>query len=279
MPGPLEQPRSADDLYLAREADIGGVPVYRPIMTGDVFRDIDIPGVEEIDRDDGRLAIIVSHPCSMRSGPSMKDHVQVVRVIRCDPMNLEAWTKQFYDRLPLPDLTVVVDPDDVTGDDPEIELAVRTQEGAHAALFDLRGRVESCELDLNKRIACLTEQGVALLHQRMAHYDTRYAPDVDELVTTCTAVFAEIELWEQWNEQLIDSGTLSDSAKLNEELDRVAHIFDSELSKRRAIPDKKNGWYKLRDDLSIPKRHAAARREVLKILADYCRTLTHTGLN
>jgi len=44
----LEQPRSADDLYLAREADLDRVTVYRPIMTGDVFRDIDIPGVEDM---------------------------------------------------------------------------------------------------------------------------------------------------------------------------------------------------------------------------------------
>ena len=141
-----------------------------------------------------------------------------------------------------------------------------------------RGRVESSKLDLTKRIACLTEQGVALLHQRMAHYDTRYAPDVNELVTTCSAVFAEIELWEQWNERLIEPGALSDPAKLDEELSRVADIFDGELSKRRQIPEKKNGWYKLRDDLSIPKRHAAARREILRILADYSHTLTRAGL-
>jgi len=202
----------------------------------------------------------------MRNGPRLKDHVQAVRVTRCDPMNLDAWSKQFYDRLPLPDLTVVVDPDDVSSDDPETELAVRAQEGAHAAFFELRGRVESSRLDLTKRIACLTDHGVALLHQRMAHYDTRYAPDVDELVTTCTAIFSEIELWEQWNEQLIEPSVLSDPAKLNDELNRIADIFDAELSKRRPIPDKKNGWYKLRDDLSIPKRHSAARREILKPL-------------
>lgn len=270
MTGPLEEPRSADDLYLARSADVDGVSVCRPIMTGDVFASVDIPGVEEQDGADERLAIVVSHACSMRNGPRLKDHVQVVRVVKCEPMKLEAWPKSFYDRMPLPDLTVVIDPDDVSSDDPEAEIEVRTEEGAHAALFELRGRVESTRLQLDQRVACLTDQGVAFLHQRMSHNETRYAPDVGALVTACTPVFAEIELWEQWNERLVDPATLSDPVRLQAELDRVGEIFDAELSKKRPT-GKKNGWYKLREDLSIQKRHYQARREILKLLDEHAK--------
>lgn len=96
--------------------------------------------------DDEQLAMVVSHVCSMRNGSRMKDHEQAVRVVKCEPVKLEAWSKRFYDRLPLPDLTVVIDPDDVSNDDPEADIAVRTEEGAHAALFELWGRVKTVKL-------------------------------------------------------------------------------------------------------------------------------------
>lgn len=108
----------------------------------------------------------------------------------------------------------------------------------------------------------------------MAHNETRYAPDVGDLVAACNPVFAEIELWEQWNERLVDSGALSDPEKLRAELDRLGDAFDAELSKNRPIQGKKNGWYKLRDDLSIPKRHYQERREILKLLNEQAKLLT-----
>jgi hypothetical protein len=268
MTAPLEAPRSADDLYLARAAERFGVPVTRPIMTGDVFGNVQIPGVGDHDGDDQRLAIVVSHPCSMRQGAKVNDHVHMLRVLKHAPIPLEAWPKKYYRLMPLPDLTVIVDPEDVSADDPEAELAVRTSEGAHAAIFDLRGRVETSQLALESRIACLTEQGVAYLHQRMTHYDTRHAPEVEKLITTCTGIFAEIELWEQWNERLIPSSALSDPSELERELVRVGEQFDAILSQKRAIPGKKNGWYTLRTDLNQPKTHFAARREIHRILED-----------
>lgn len=278
MTAPLEEPRSADDLYLARSAEAGGVPVsvYRPIITGDVFRSVDIPGVGHQDGDQERLAIVVSHPCSMRNGSRIKDHVQALRVVKAEPIKLEEWPKRYYDRMPLPDLTVVIDPDDVSGDDPEADLAARTDEGAHAALFEFRGCVKTEELHLDKRIASLTDQGIAFLHQRMAHDETRYAPSVDELVTVCAPVFAEIELWEQWNERLVDPSALSDPQKLQEELDRVGDLFDAELSQKRPT-GKKNGWYKLRNDLSIPKLHHKARREILRLLDEQVKPIPCAG--
>jgi hypothetical protein len=247
-------------------------------MTGDVFRGVDIPGVEQLEGDDDRLGMVVSHPCSMRSGHKLKDRVQVIRILKSNPIKIDAWPKLYYDRLPLPDLTVIVDPDDVSAVNPENDIVQKTEEGAHAAFFELRGRVESANLQLDQRIACLSEQGVALLHQRMAHGETRYAPDVEHLMLACDAVFAEVELWEQWNERLVDPDAISHPVVLQAELDRVAKQFDIEMSKKRAIPDKKNGWYVLRDDLSIPKRHAAARREVLKLLDEQTKTLSFAGL-
>jgi hypothetical protein len=279
MTAPLEEPRSADELYLARSADLDGVPVLRPIMAGDVFRGVDIPGVGPQEGDSERLALVVSHPCSMRTGAKLKDHVHAVRAVKCEPIKLNEWPKRFYDRMPLPDLTIIVDPDDISSDDPAAELELRTQEGAHAALFDLRGRVKSDQLRLDQRIACLTDLGVAFLHQRMSHFDTRYAPQVEELIAVCNPAFAEIELWEQWNERLVDPTALSDMMSLLSELEKVAEIFDAELSKRRRIPDKRDAWYVLRDDLSTPKRYHAARREILKLLDEFARMAAAAGLS
>jgi hypothetical protein len=269
MTAPLEAPRSVDDLYLVRDAEPDGVSRLRPIMTGDVFEGIEIPGVETLEGDERKLALIVSHPCSMRQGDRLNSRVQAVRVIKTESLKLEAWPKGHYDRMPLPELTVIADPDDIFSEDAEAELAARIEDGAHAAMLDFRGRVESLGLDLDRRIACMTEQGVAFLHQRISHYDTRYAPEIELLIEVCSAVFAEIDLWEQWNEALVDPTAVADLAKLSQELERVGKIFDSELSKRRAIVGKKNGWYTLRADLGIPKRRSAAIREIHKLLRGY----------
>lgn len=278
MTDTLEAPRSADDLYLARAAEPQGVSRLRPVMTGDIFEGIEIPGVEDMVGDDRKLALVVSHPCSMRQGPVLKERIQAVRVVNCDPINLSAWPKTYYDRLPLPDLTVIVDPDDVSTEDPEADLAARIDEGAHAALLDCRGRVASSELDLDRRIACMTEQGVAFLHQRMSHNDTRHAPRTELLISTCSAVFAEIELWEEWNERLIDPSVAeADTDMLAKALDRVGRLFDEELSQKRRVPDQKSSAYTLRGDLNLPKRQASARRAIYKLLAEHSKSLSRVS--
>lgn len=64
MPGPddparLEAPAREDDLYHSRGEEV--LPT-RPLLTGDVLADVEIPGL-----DDGRgLAIVLTHPCSDR---------------------------------------------------------------------------------------------------------------------------------------------------------------------------------------------------------------------
>jgi hypothetical protein len=53
------------------------VPEPRPILTGDVFFDVEVEGAEE--RPDGM--IILQHPCALRSdGFELRPHVLVARV-------------------------------------------------------------------------------------------------------------------------------------------------------------------------------------------------------
>src|SRR5438046_3187332 len=92
----LAGPKSAGELYLARGDE---VPQSRPLLTGDVFRGVEIPGV-----DDGPgLAMIIGHPCSIRDGAHLRSHVPMARVRREAPISLPAW-RGFYGVMPLPEL-------------------------------------------------------------------------------------------------------------------------------------------------------------------------------
>lgn len=260
----LEAPRSPDELYLARADEVSAL---RPVMTGDIFSGVSIPGVEDIEGDTERLAIILSHPCSMRAGAELSHALQVARVVQRDPIDLSAWSKSHFNLMPLPDLTASVDPDAfAAGDDGTAEFEVRRAETFHAVMLDYRGRVRTDELALERRIACLTEEGVALLHQRMSHNDTRYAPATDLLVTACAPVFAEAELLETWNERLVPAEALADPERLLQELDVVAKLFEEELAMSRPIPNKPTGRYCLRDDLKSTKKVHNARRQILALL-------------
>ncbi len=172
-------------------------------MTGDVFAGVDIPGCEAVAGDHEKLAIVVSHPCSMRQGHVLNERLQVVRVTRSDEIPLSMWPKGHYDKMPLPGLT----------DSSETEEDDATDEGTgefHAALLDLRGRVETAQLRLDERVACLSEEGVAFLHQRMGHNDTRHAPSVEDLMAACAPVFREADLAERWCEDLLPPEAVDD---------------------------------------------------------------------
>jgi len=245
---PLDGPRAASELYLARGDEVSPC---RPIMTGDVFAGVAIPGVEEWAGDGEKLAMVVSHPCSMRQGPFLKPRLGVVRVVEHKPIALSEWRKRHIHLLPLPDLTAA------SADEDEGDIvAVQTH---HAAIFELRGRVEVQDLDPDKRLACLSEEGVAYLHQRMGHSDTRYSASKKELMTACASVFAEMELWEEWNDALMDPAALAEPDHRAAELERLAIEFDQELSLPRQYGKARSS---LRDDLGDPTKRPGARRQI-----------------
>ncbi len=132
----LESPASADELYLYRGDE---VPRTRPMFQGDVFDDIEIPGFE----DGPGLAMVITHGCTMRQGPALRDRLVVARVFPSPAIALP-WKGNFR-TMPLPALI----PDAAQG---------------HWALnFEDLGAVPSKDLDLTKRVACLDDRGVVLL--------------------------------------------------------------------------------------------------------------------
>jgi len=76
-----EKPSTEDELYEAR----GSVPLARPVAQGDVFRDIEIPGLEQRPA----AVMIIQHPCSMRAGAELRKRLTVAAV-RCRQMIRDA---------------------------------------------------------------------------------------------------------------------------------------------------------------------------------------------
>jgi hypothetical protein len=176
----LEAPPSADALYLYRADE---VVAERPVQTGDVFDGVEIPGL-----DDGPgLAIVINHPCSMRSdGVDLLERLQLARVVLHQEVPLNAWKRHHQRVMPLPDLLL---------------------DGSHYAVrFSEFGLVRSATLDLARRVACLDPYGVNLLQQRFIWDLARFFAPTAELHKSCAVAFQEISFMEEWNAGWADAG-------------------------------------------------------------------------
>lgn len=174
----LECPDAAEHLYLATSPE--EVPIARPLMTGDIFTDMAVPGL-----DGTGLAIVLTHPCSMRvDGVNLAPRLLMARVIPSNPIPLQAWRNGHFKVMPLPDLL-----------------------GAHhSGLFDEIGLVESPSLLENVRTACMTPHGVHLLQQRFIWHLTRFLAPTHRLAEATGAVFVEADLQEEWVEASVSHG-------------------------------------------------------------------------
>lgn len=215
----LESPASSDELYRYR---IGDIPRSRPIFQGDVFRDIEIPGLE----DGAGLAIALTHACSMRNGVELRPHLLMARVVEDSGPIALPW-RGHYRVLPLPELLV----------DPE-----HLHWMAH---FDELGTVRTENLVLGHRVACLDDLGVVLLQQRFAHHLTRYVIETPVLFEQCANVLTEAELLEDWLEAALD----------NEDPDWDANAIAVQLEFEEFFGNHRN-------DLTNPSLRASVRRLV-----------------
>lgn len=222
----LAVPRNADELYDARGQD---VPLARPLLQGDVFSGVDIPGVEG----GPGVAMITMHPCSMRTGPTLRKRLTVVRVLPHRDVPLEQWPDGDYDFMPLPEVTgEVVSP-------------------MLAANFRMVGSVKTVDLPLENRIAVLSTRGLLYLQQRRVHSETRVVVDLETLLEQMAPVLDEAELQEEWAEYALNAdGGASD------ELD-VIRAAEAEFQTFLGGADSD-----LRSALRDPTRRADVRRKV-----------------
>lgn len=220
----LESPDSAADLYLAAAAD--DVEPCRPTLTGDVFAEVQIPGL-----DSSGPAIVLTHPCSMRrDGVNLADRLLMAEVRAYQKVPLTGWPTGHFRLMPLPGLM---------GDE------------TYAASFDSIGLVRSSELVDFQRVACLTPLGINLLQQRLIWYLTRFVVPTFRLNESCAAVFEEADLCEEWALQRVGQGSTIAAAYA----EFHAWIRDTDSSGRMR-----------QDGLDDPQRRAGIRRAMREAL-------------
>lgn len=223
---PLDRPESADDLYLDR-----GDPTepWRPIMQGDVFTGVVIPHAR-----DHEAIQITTHPCTMRGAQGrLKPVLQAAPVVNYQQVPLENWRTGHLRVLPLPDLQ-------------------GADSAPRAALFDQVGLFLTDELDLDRRLACLSDEGILLLQQRFVCCLTRVNLKLSTLDVASRHVLEEAELLEEWNETLARP-RVGDGEDLASVLEDEAAEFDALLSA---------GDPQLRLGLLDPATRAQVRRAV-----------------
>ena len=220
----LDRPNLSDELYLARGSD---VEAYRPIITGDIFQGLRVPGSE----DDGGLAMVVAHPCSMRQGAHLKPHVQMAVVRNGPPIPLDRWDGN-YGVMPLPELH-------------------RPGDLSPRAVFELAGRVPTDELLRHRRMACLSAKGILLLLQRMTFSMTRVVVDLDILLGSIDFVLEEVELLDEWMQGRLDTRNGNLEPAIHDEERLFDDVMRSEIDGNS-----------LRQHLRDPASRAKVRRSV-----------------
>lgn len=226
----LGQPDDEDDLYLARGKE---VEPYRPLMQGDIFKGISIPGLEDIEYE---YVMVMVHPCTMRAGARVRDRIEMVPVTAYEKVPLRRWPDSHPRVFPLPALLP---------DQPKVHFAAR---------FDERGMVPSTALTPDLRVAYLSEKGVLLLQQREIFARSRLDVPLDALRHASLPVLIEAELQTDWNDDLARRRIDAGEGEL-EALEAEAIEFDSFLSVTHSSGS-------LREQLRQTHLHAQVRRAV-----------------
>lgn len=230
----LDRPTTADELYLARNEE---VEPYRPILTGDVFTEITIPGVAI----PHELGMVISHPCNMRVGDRLRENIQMLPIVEYQDVPLEQWVTGGHAR-------VFLLPDSQLLDRP------------CAARFDETGMVPSQELTHDRRRMCLSERGILLLLQRLVFSLCRADIPIAQFERAVAHVLAEAELLEEWNERLAPAHGADVAAALAAEataFDEFMKTMEGELVLRS----------QLREPHRVPNVRRLVRQEIGRRLA------------
>jgi hypothetical protein len=216
----LDRPEENDDLYLARGPDVSP---HRPVLPGDVFSDVEIGGLGLQD-----LIIVMSHPCTMRAGARLKPRLQAAQIRRDQQaVALDEWAEGHFRIMPLPGL--------------------ESDANHYSAVLSEIGLIQSPDLYLERRKACLSDLGIYLLQQRQIFCQTRAKVGLDTLADASQHVLEEADLLEEWSEALA-SGESEDA------LIAVAEEFDLFLKEPTAAS--------LRSKLELPRERPGVRRTV-----------------
>lgn len=173
----------------------------RPLLQGDVFDQIILPGFGE----EPMKVQIISHPCAMRKGPDMLQRITVAPVVPHQPVLKQSGWNGNLRVMPLPDLSN------------EQHYATRFVD-VTAAPVELLSR--AC------RIATLTRIGIYVLQQRLIKHYTRVELPLELLRRESSTVLAEAELQWDWVEAALSQSELADESAIEAE----TKVFDAWLN-------------------------------------------------
>ncbi len=193
----LDEPEDPSDVWYACPPD--EVPTHRMLMQGDVVL-----------LDSGPVCV-VSHACSMRRGVQLHP-TQIVAPVHERPNTL--WRGD-YDWMPLP------------------ELAMAEFRAVSANLRELSS-VETADLEAGHRVAAMSEVGIQLLQQRMAHHLTRVVIELTTLEEHSAPVLMEVNLHEEWIEALGENSEQDFGAFLDADDRRLRKLMLESQSRFRA---------------------------------------------
>lgn len=144
----------------------------RPLLQGDVFDDIVLPGFGE----DPLTVQVINHPCAMRRGPDLLPRITVAPVIPHQLVSGKSEWQRYLRVMPLAELR----------DDKHYATKFVDVTSASADL-----------LTLDKRIASLTNKGIYVLQQRLVKHYTRLEVPLGLLHKESAPVLEEAH--QQWD--------------------------------------------------------------------------------
>ena len=207
----------------------GTVSLARPLLQGDVFTGIVLPGFG----DDPRTVQVIAHPCAMRRGPDLTERVTVAPV---EPHSLVTGQSGWDGNLrvmPLPEL----------------------RDSSHFATRFVDATAAPSELLVrSNRIATLSNRGILILQQRLTKHYTRVEMEIELLRRESAPVLTEAELQWSWVEDVLSSEELEDEAAVEQE----SASFDAWLSE---------GQPSRRAQLQREVTHSDMRREAQRAAA------------
>lgn len=223
-----------DALYDER-ADVSRA---RPLLQGDVFEGIVLPGFGE----DPKMVQIVAHPCAMRTGAALTPRITVAPVEPHPSVSGRGW-KGNPRVMPLADLIG----------------------GEHFATKFVD--VTACPVELltrERRIATLSHQGIYVLQQRLIKHYTRTEMALEVLRSESAPILTEAELLWDWLEQVLTEAETND----DEALDAEAGFFEEWMREGDASPQKR-----LRTEI----HHTDVRREAQRAAGERAKTRRAQG--
>ena len=223
-PGTDEAPEYSS-LYRARGDE---VVAQRPIFTGDTFFGVPVVGEEEL-----KNVVVLQHPCVIRRGLTLTPKLLVAEV-RGEPLRRPSQWARLPRQMPL------------------AELVVDENVAHYAGFFVDHQLVVSDSLDVNLRVAAMSQRGVNLLMQRWVHHNSRVVVPTQDFQEVSSPQYEEADIMEEWCIDREDDGISLNDATV--EINSWLTGEKSSLSPRARLED--------------PQQRSAVRREVRRHLRE-----------